>query len=111
MSTFVTVLLSEYHFQAWLQNVFLNPMCHRIAGAIIISSCGHTMQFGTDLLQGAPSDHLSAFIFWHFVVERLPALLFQWTRYSLNFSSVGLMNINIGWNLLMSQTTKHPHII
>ena len=38
-----------------------------------------SIQFGTDQLQlqGAPSDHLSAFVFWYLTIELLLAALFS----------------------------------
>ena len=39
-----------------------------------------SIQFGTDQLQlqGAPSDHLSAFVFWYLTIKLLLAALIQW---------------------------------
>ena len=36
-----------------------------------------SIQFGTDQLQGAPSDHFSAFVFWYFMIELLLGALIQ----------------------------------
>ena len=41
------------------------------------------IQFGTDQLQEAPSDHLSAFVFWYLMIERLLGALIQWIFYLL----------------------------
>ena len=63
------------------------------------------LQFGTDQLQGSPTDHLSVFIilFWYIVAETLPNAVFQWAKYSLNLSSFGPFKvtriIHICWNL------------
>ena len=45
-----------------------------------------SIQFGTNQLQGAPSDHLSAFVFWYLMIERLLAALIQWIFYLLSLS-------------------------
>ena len=47
-----------------------------------------SIQFGTDQfqLQGVPSDHLSAFVFWYLIIELLLATLIQWIFYLLSLS-------------------------
>ena len=44
-----------------------------------------------------------AFVFWYFMTEMIPGMLFQWTLYSINFSSLELTKttkiIHLGWNL------------
>jgi peptide/histidine transporter 3/4 len=44
------------------------------------------VQFGTDQLQDAPSDHLSAFVFWYFMIEIILDTLTQWIFYLLSLS-------------------------
>ena len=67
------------------------------------------IQFGIDQLEGAPSEVLSAFIYWYFMTERLSFLLYQWIYYVLNWSlasSLGIIKtsvmIKIGWNLFVA---------
>ena len=45
-----------------------------------------SIQFSADQLQGAPSDHLSAFVFWYLMLELLLAALIQWIFYLLFLS-------------------------
>ena len=44
------------------------------------------LQFGIDQLEGAPSEALSALVYWYFMTERLPLLVYQWIYYILNWS-------------------------
>ena len=44
------------------------------------------VQFGIEQLQGAPSDHLSAFVFWYFMTERIAHHVYQWMYYILHLS-------------------------
>ena len=57
------------------------------------------IQFGIDQLQGAPSDHLSAFIFWYFMAEMIPELILQLVVYSLLFIEIKPARIYLGSNL------------
>ena len=41
------------------------------------------IQFGTSHLHGAPSDQITAFIFWYFSMEILLRMIFQWISYLL----------------------------
>ena len=100
MSTIITALLSEYpyHFHAWMQSLlfsFLGVM--QLLGFSSFQVVA--IQFGTDQLQGAPSDHLSAFVFWYFMVERLYTVIFQWALYVLSFTEIKEASISLGWNL------------
>ena len=45
-----------------------------------------SIQFGTNQLQGAPSDHLSTFVFWYLMLEILLAVLIKWIFYLLFLS-------------------------
>jgi hypothetical protein len=42
------------------------------------------VQFGTDQLLGAPSEQLTAFIFWYFCMDQIPRMLLQWLLYLLS---------------------------
>ena len=47
------------------------------------------IQFGIDQLQGAPSEQLTAFIFWYFCMERIPQMVLHWVMYLLsNFVTI-----------------------
>ena len=98
MSAFVAALLSEYRFHLWLQTLLYSILP-------IIQILGQSsfqvvaIQFGTDQLQGAPSDHLSAFVFWYFMAEIIPGVILQWAIYSLSFVTIKPGRIYIGLNL------------
>ena len=102
MSTFIITMSEYYRIQEWVQSllyVLLSVM--ELLG--LSSFQVVAIQFGTDQFQGAPSDHLSAFIFCYFMVEMLPGTVLNWTQYSLSISSFGLMKttkiVHLGWNL------------
>ena len=84
--TLTISILTEYHLHTWLQTLLYSIVS-------VIEQLGESsfhvvaVQFGNDQLQGAPSEFLSAFIFWYFIAEIIPTVLFQWIRYfsSLNF--------------------------
>lgn len=62
------------------------------------------IQFGTDQLQGAPKDHLSAFIFWYIFVEQTATPIVEWVNYSFYFTRT-LYNVGwvlFGWSLLVA---------
>ena len=98
ISTLITALLSEYHFYTWLQNLLFSILC---VMQMLGESSFHVVaiQFGTDLLHGAPSDHLSAFIFWYFMAEKLLTMMFQWVHCLLFFIGIKEASISLGWNL------------
>ena len=84
ISSLIIVLLPEWHFHVLLQTLlysFLFGMEQLGQTAFHIVA----IQFGTDQLQGAPSDHLSAFIFWYIIAEILPIVMYGWVGYSLSF--------------------------
>ena len=95
MSTIMTVLMSEYHLHTWLQNLLFSILC--VMQMLGISSF-HVVaiQFGTDQLREAPSDHLSAFVFWYFMVEKLITVIFLWVVY---VAEIKALSISLGWNL------------
>ena len=99
MSTFIAALLSECHFHPWLQTLLYSIVS-------VIQILGQSsfqvvaIQFGTDQLQGAPNDHLSAFIFWYFMAEIIPEVFCQWVVYSLSFIEIKPASIYLGWNLM-----------
>ena len=107
VSTFTTALLSEYQFHTRLQ-VLLYLIIY------VIEMLGQStfqvvaIQFGTDQLQEAPSELLSTFIYWYFMIERLSILVYQWILYILYMSLVSSFGvtktiiIKLGWNLFVA---------
>ena len=94
--TLMVSVLTEYRIHTWLQILLYSILC-------IIETLGElsfhvvAIQFGTDQLQGAPSDHFSAFIFWYFIAEIISSMVFQWILY---FSSFNPASIQLGGSLL-----------
>ena len=85
MSTFISAMLEYYDIAQWIQSLlFLTLFILYMLG--LASFQVVSIQFGTDQLQGAPSDHLSAFVFWYLMTERLLAALIQWIFYLLSLS-------------------------
>ena len=63
MSTFISAMLEYYDIAQWIQSLLLLTLfTFYVLG--LSSFQVVSIQFGTDQLQGAPSDHLSAFVFW-----------------------------------------------
>ena len=95
--TFTTALLSEYQFPEWLH--ILLVLVPSVAGLLGFAAFQVTaVQFGTDQLQGAPSDHLSAFIFWYFMMEMLTKVTLLWIVYLLPYSVSNYGHIQLGLN-------------
>ena len=71
MSSLITALKFAYDFPQWLE-IFLVAV-PSIIQLIGLSAFQVTaVQFGIDQIQGAPSKHLTAFIFWYFCMELVP---------------------------------------
>ena len=98
VSTIFAALLPEYDFHTWLQTLLYSIL-------FVIQMLGQSsfqvvaIQFGTDQLQGVPSDHLSAFVFWYFMSEIIPKVIIQWIAYFLSFIEIKPAKIYLGWNL------------
>ena len=101
-SSLITAMFSEYDYLnhvVWLQILLFSFLC-------VIEQLGQTafhvvaIQFGTDQLQGAPSDHLSAFIFWYIIAEMFPTVIFGWVEYSLSSISIKPARVDLVCNLL-----------
>ena len=93
MSTFISAMLEYYYTAQWIQSLlFLTLFIFYMLG--LSSFQVVSIQFGTDQLQGAPSDHLSAFVFWYLIcMLELPlAALIQWIS---NFYLLSLSKIKI----------------
>ena len=85
MSTFISAMLEYYDIAQWIQSlIFLTLSIFLILG--LSSFHVVSIQFGTDQLQGAPSDHFSSFVFWYLMLERLLVALIQWIFYLLSLS-------------------------
>ena len=99
--------LSEYQFHPLLQVLLYSIM-------YVIEMLGQStfqivaIQLGIDQLQGAPSDHLSAFIFWYFMTEILSGLVYLWLLYILylslvsSFGDTTILVIRLGWNVFVA---------
>ena len=54
------------------------------------------IQFGIDQLQGAPSEQLTAFIFWYFCMEQIPQMVLHWVMYLLSNFVTDFSQIQLG---------------
>ena len=71
MSALVTALQFAYDFPQWLEILLITvPSVVQFIGLSAFQVTA--VQFGIDQIQGAPSKHLSAFIYWYFCMEVLP---------------------------------------
>ena len=62
--TFITAMSEYYQIDEWVQSLLF--LILRVVQLLGLSSFQVVaIQFGTDQLQGAPSDHLSTFVFWY----------------------------------------------
>ena len=99
MSTLMTALQHEYQLQDWLLGLLYSILS-------AIEMLGHSsfhvvaIQFGIDQLQGASSELLSAFIFWYFMAESIPDVIFQWGYYLFSFVNIKPISIQLGVCLL-----------
>ena len=85
MSTFISAMLEYYDIAQWIQSLLvLTLFIFYVLG--LSSFQVVSLQFGTDQLQWAPSDHFSAFVFWYVMIERLLAALIHWIFYLLSLS-------------------------
>ena len=85
MSTFISAMLEYYDIAQWIKSLLLLTLfTFYVLG--LSSFQVVSIQFGTDQLQGAPSDHLSAFVFWYVMIELLLIALIQWIFYLLFLS-------------------------
>ena len=99
--TVVTAMMySSYHFPQWLETLL-------VAGPSMVQFFGlaafqvTTIQYGIDLIQGAPSKHLSAFIYWYFCMEILTPTVLAWIIYLLSkYALVTDIAIQLGRSLL-----------
>ena len=102
ISTFITAMSDYFQIHELLQSVIILTL-HVVETLGLSSFQIVAIQFGTDQLQGAPSQLLSAFIFWYFMVEMILAMLTQWILYLLSFpenKSAISERIPLAWNLL-----------
>ena len=101
VSTLIIALLEYYHIAEWIWSLlFLILVVTEMLG--LSSFQVVAIQFGTDQLQGAPSQFLSAFVFWYLMIEILLAMLIEWIIYFLSFSKNRTLTakIPLAWNLL-----------
>ena len=95
----VAALTSESHLQNWLKTLLYSILS-------IVLFLGQSsfqvvaIQFGTDQLQGAPSQLLSAFIFWYFIAEIVPSVMFEWVFYFLSLTEIKPANLYLVWSLI-----------
>ena len=93
MSALVSALKFAYDFPQWLEIVLVAvPSIVQFIGLSAFQVTA--VQFGIDQIQGAPSRHLSAFIYWYFCIEVLPKSL-------LHFIVIVLSNYVVAIDLVI----------
>ena len=74
------MMSSSYDFPQWLKILLIAvPSMIQFLGLSAFQVTA--IQHGIDLIQGAPSKHLSAFIYWYFCMEFLPPRVLAWVIY------------------------------
>ena len=103
VSTFIISMSdSEYyhiHDHKILSSVFLVLSIIQLIGFSSFQVVA--IQFGTDQLHGAPSQLLSAFVFWYFMIEVLLTTLIKWISFFFSFSENKILTARIPlvWSL------------
>ena len=100
VSALFTALKFAYDFPLRLEILFVAfPSVVQLIGLSAFQVTA--IQFGVDQLQEAPSEHLSAFIYWYFCMELLPQRVLTWATYLLsNYAFVTESAIQLGCCLL-----------
>ena len=95
------LIVAHYYFDfpEWVQValVFVPFMVHFLGLATFQVVA---IQYGTSHLHGAPSDQITAFIFWYFSTEIVPRMTFQWISYLLSQFITELPKIQLGFCFL-----------
>ena len=77
------MMFSSYDFPQWLEILLVAfPSAVQFLGLSVFQVTA--VQYGTDLIQGAPSNCLSAFIYWYLCMEYLPPTVLDWVIYLLS---------------------------
>ena len=100
-STVVSAMMySSYHFPQWLETLLIAvPSVVQFFGLAAFQVTA--IQYGIDLFQGAPSKHLSAFIYWYFCMEFTIPTVLAWVIYLLSkYALVTDTAIQLGCSLL-----------
>ena len=97
MSTFIYALkfAHVYDLPQWLGNlIVVVPLVVQVLGFSAFQITA--VQFGTDQLLGAPSEQLTAFIFWYFCMEQIPRIALHWVFYLLSNFVTDFSQIQLG---------------
>ena len=100
ISALVTALKFSYDFPRWQEILLITvPSVVQFIGLSAFQVTA--VQFGIDQIQGAPSKHLSAFIYWYFCMELLPKRVFRLVVNLLsNYAHVTELTIHLGGCIL-----------
>jgi peptide/histidine transporter 3/4 len=97
------MMYSLYDFPQWMETLLVAvPSVVQFFGLAAFQVTA--IQYGIDLIQGAPSKHLSAFIYWYFCMPEfvIPTVL-AWVIYLLSkYALVTDIAIQLGCSLLCS---------
>jgi hypothetical protein len=94
------MMYSLYEFPQWVQTLLIAvPSVVQFFGLAAFQVTA--IQYGIDLIQGAPSKHLSAFIYWYFCMEFMAPRVLAWIIYPLSkYAFVTDIAIQLGCSLL-----------
>lgn len=95
-----TLKFSNKHLSVWLNDLLISTFNI----VVVLGQAAFqvtAIQFGTDQLQGAPSEHFSSFICWYFWMEILAKLITEWINVLLAYLVKFKLFTTIAWSLLM----------
>lgn len=94
-----TLKFSDKHLSVWLNDLLIS-----IFNVVVVLGQAAfqvtAIQFGTDQLQGAPSEHISSFICWYFWMEILAKLVTEWIAVVLAYFIKDKTSTTIAWSLV-----------
>ena len=94
-----TLKFSKLHLSVWLNDLLISTF----NVIVVLGQAAFqvtAIQFGTDQLQGAPSEHISSFICWYFWMEILAKLITEWIAVVLAYFVKVEQFTTIVWSLL-----------
>ena len=100
----ISAVISSLNFSGYQLAEWLSDLLVSVFNVIVVLGQAAfqvtAIQFGTDQLQGAPTDHISSFICWYFWMEILAILVTQWIAVLLAYFVQVKHFTKIVWSLL-----------
>ena len=97
MSTFIYALKFSHVYISpqWLDHlIVVVPLAAQVLGSSAFQIIA--VQFRTDQLLGAPSEQVTASIFWYFCMEQIPQMVLHWVMYLLSSFVTDFSQIQLG---------------